>query len=159
MTAIGIFGIAFSRTWERYDSWHVPPEVKDYIESVSPDSVPHQYVDGGKYFQLDTTNIGKDGCHVTAAPEVVLPTGEKRAFSCWLLQPYPLGEVLKWTDRVLDVFRGEYGIIGLYYGRNRFPIRWAGLEEGKGFDRFVHFMISNFPSWEPPEPQPRGRRG
>lgn len=155
MTAIGVLAIAFSNTGERYDSFHTPPEVKEYIESVSPDSVPHKYVDNGKFFQIDTTKLG---CQVTAASQVVLPGGDSRSFSYWLLRPDPHGQTQKATNRTLDIFHGEYGIIGLYYGVRRIPIHWQGFDE-KAFDRFVHIMMSHAPSWEPYDPQPWERIG
>lgn len=154
MTALAICAIAFDSKWERYDSYHTPPEVKDYIASVSPSSLSHEYMDGGKFFKVDTTNSGGV---ITASQEVLVPSGEKRSFSYWLVQPDPFGPVIRINEPKLEIFKEEYGIVGLYFGLSRFPIRWPGFNI-KEFDRFVHIMMTHVPGWEPPEPQPWGRR-
>ncbi len=150
MTAIGICGIAFNSSNERYDSFHTPPEVKDFIKSVAPAAAGKGYQEGGKWYKVDTT---EGGCRVTAADSVLVPRRERRPFSYWLLQPYPPGAVICWRHQTLDLFKGEFGIVGLYFGIGRPPIRWEGFEE-RAFDRFAAIMIANFPSWQPPQPDP-----
>jgi hypothetical protein len=150
MSDIGVLAIAIGENHERYDSWHIPPEVNNYIESVLPESIPHEYVDGGKFFKVTTTN---SACKLTAAPNVVTPSGEVRAFSYWLIQPDPKQDVITITTRMLDVFVGESGLVGLYYGISRPPMKTPNFDI-KDFDRFVAIMMKHFPSWDPTPPQP-----
>jgi hypothetical protein len=133
---------------------HTPPEVKDYIESVNPDSVPHKWVDGGKFFEVDTT---ASGSVVTARPEVVIPTEEKRRFSYWVVKPNPYCPCVKIHDRALPVFQGEFGIVGLVFGVERPRIQWPQLGPKQGWpDLWVH-MREHLPPGGGPDPGPGGR--
>ncbi len=154
MSAIGIFAIAFNINGERYDSFHTPPEVKDYIEHPHASTKLVGYADGGRFYKVDTT---KSGGQVTASHAVLLPSGVRAPFSYWLIKPDPQGAMSCIKDQTLEVFQGEFGIVGLYFGVRRPPIYWPGFDI-KDFDRFVHIMMSHAPSWEPPQPQPRRRR-
>lgn len=150
MSAVGICAIAFSSTGERYDSYHEPPEVTEYIESAESTGF-HGYVDHGKFYQVDTNGTP---CGATAAPEVSLPSGEHRPFSYWLIKrnPYELSPTLV-PDRRLPLREGDALIIGLCFGAQRPPIIWPGFDI-KAFDRFIHIMQSHAPSWDYPHPEP-----
>ena len=151
MTAIAILAIAFSKMKDRFDSFHEPNELQKYIDSVSPPKIPHSYEDHNKFFKVNTT---KSGSIVTAAASVRLPNGEQRNFSYWLTKPEPRGELIKVNSRELEVFQGEYGLVGLYYGLTRPALQWpsAYFED---FNYYVHLMKEHIPGWNPPGPDNR----
>ncbi|WP_242395699.1 hypothetical protein [Anaeromyxobacter oryzisoli] len=149
MAQIGVCAIAFNSVGERYDSYHTPPEVTNFIASVEPPNAG-RLDESGKFYVVDTT---RSQCLVTAAESVKVSPGEQRAFSYWKLMPDPLGPAQIRRERSLVLEQGEFGIVGLYFGVMRTPIRWPGFDI-KQFDRWVHIMMTHFPHWEPPEPEP-----
>lgn len=80
MSGILIYAQAFDSEGKSYGSDRTNPEIANFIESVTPSTVPHSLQGSGQYMIVDTTD---GACLVTAAPFVTLPSGEGRLFSYW----------------------------------------------------------------------------
>jgi len=163
MSAVGIFAIAFNSKGERYESFHTPPEVKDYIESVIPPETPHEYQDDFRWFKIDTT---ENGCLVTAKAKVTVPctdstgkpTTEQRNFSFWRIKQGPDDHGFDYPNRQLEIEKGEWGIIIVYYGLLTRPFMHWAKSDIMDFNWWVHIMMMHIPGWQPPEPGGPGPR-
>jgi hypothetical protein len=152
MSEVGIVAIAFNSNGERYDSYHTPPEVRDFIESVSPADTPWSVQDGGRFVVVDTT---KADCTVTAAPAVTVSAAsggtEDSAFSFWFLPPMNPKE---WRTRDLAFHKGESGLVALYYGRGGRPhMEGPRLDKRTMQDWYIYLMTRMVPGWQPPDPE------
>jgi hypothetical protein len=99
------------------------PEFKNYIESVFPKETIGSY-DKWNTFVVSTNFSGL----IEGVPEITLLTGEKREFSYWMLEPE--NSLFTVRCREMMFFKGQHGIIGMYYGvREKFtPKYWPKLD-------------------------------
>lgn len=112
MSELGIFGIAYDSHFHRFDAYGLAPQFQNYIESAFPPTT-QSYEDNGNFVKIDTTNTDSV---VIAAEEVVLQNGEHRKFGFWLLDSEGDSIVECWKYKILPVHKGQFGIVGLYYG-------------------------------------------
>ena len=144
MSVVGICAIAFNQG-ERYDSFHTPPEVANFIEygSIWPAKTRAGYSDDRKYFWIDTGH----NCGVKAVLNVSLHQGQSNIllpFSQWLYWPDPNSDMMVIPDQEMQFREGDCGIVGLYFGLKRPAIRWPGFEI-KDIHRWVHMLPSQPP--------------
>ena len=135
MTAIGVCATAYTQKGERYDSVHTPPEVTNYIESVTPG--PIKWADGGKFLEVDTSTTGQV---VTAKAQIALGArgtrGEVREFSYWVILDHPNGRIRRVPNRVLEIHQGEFGLVGLVFGVERPRIEWYPMPQLGAVERW-----------------------
>lgn len=150
MTQVGICAIAVDSNGHRYDSYHTPVELKEYIKGVTPTNIHHKYLEGEKVFVVDTSRAN---CTITASPTVHVSPKETRQFSCWIVKRDPTAEMEYIYSPQLELNKGEFGLVGLYYGVKRPSIAWHGFE-AENFDKFMHLMQEHAPSFDLPHPEP-----
>jgi hypothetical protein len=98
------------------------PEFKNYVESVFPEESVCSYNKWNNFvITADFSGV------VKAADEIILPSGEKREFSYWMLEPENSHLTIHCKEMLF--FKGQHGIVGMYYGvKKEFkPQYWSKL--------------------------------
>ena len=135
-TSLVICPIAIDSGGSSHLGFGAHPEFKNYIESVFPkESIGSS--DKWNDFVIGTNFSGI----VKAAPEIVLPSGEKIPFSYWLVEPE--NSMLTLHCREMMFFKGQHGIAGMYYGMKQDfkPLSWPKLNHQE-FEAWVRNLTS-----------------